>query len=245
MHRHLFIAGAQRSGTTYLYRMLEQHPDIAMARPLRPEPKFFIRDELYAKGIDYYRRAYFDADAAWLGEKSTSYIEHPVAAERIARHFPEALVIFMLRDPVERAISNYRFSVENGLETLPFEEALEAESARSGESGHRGISVSPYAYAARGHYIRYLDAWGERFPQSQLLPLVSESVLGSEPALRAIFARLGVDPDVPLMDTGAAVNRSLAGGDVPETTRASLRDVFRPSNLALVGRFGLDIDAWL
>ena len=126
MAEHFFIAGAQRSATTYLYRMLEQHPDITLAQPVRPEPKYFIRDG-FSGDLEAYHREFFDqAGTPWFGEKSTSYIEHPVAAERIARCLPDAVIFFMLRDPVERALSNYRFSVMNGLESLPLAQALDA-----------------------------------------------------------------------------------------------------------------------
>jgi hypothetical protein len=54
-----FIVGAQRSGTTYLWHALNHHPEICMASPVRPEPKFFMQEELWKKGKDYYERAYF------------------------------------------------------------------------------------------------------------------------------------------------------------------------------------------
>ena len=59
MTEHFFIIGAQRSGTTYLYHLLDEHPEICMARPLRPEPKFFLKNELYARGLEYYETCYF------------------------------------------------------------------------------------------------------------------------------------------------------------------------------------------
>jgi hypothetical protein len=242
--RHFFIAGAQRSGTTWLYRMLEQHPRIAMAGPVRPEPKFFITDALYERGIAHYHERYFpDRDRDWLGEKSTSYIEHPLAAQRIARHFPDALVLFLLRDPVERALSNYRFSVDNGLEPLPLEQALGREPARAAE--HAGTSVSPHAYAGRGHYVRYLDRWREHFPAAQLLPMVSEQVLGSEAAVRALFARLGLDAGVPLRDVALPVNHASPPREpVPARVRDRLRGEFQASNRALAERYAVDTGQW-
>lgn len=244
MTRHFFIAGAQRSGTTWLYRVLEQHPRIAMAQPLRPEPKFFIDDALYTKGLDHYREHYFPVDERdWFGEKSTSYIEHPIAAERIARHFPDALILFLLRDPVERAISNYRFSVDNGLESLPLEQALREEPDRCGPQA--GISVSPHAYATRGHYVRYLDMWREYFPPAQLLPLVSEKLMGSEAALREVFGQLHLDVDVPLRDVATPINSAtIALDDIALATRAILRGTFRDSNRALADRYGVDTSRW-
>ena len=86
MFEHFFIAGAQRSGTSYLYHILAEHPEIEMAKPLRPEPKFFHVDALFERGLDYYRHHFFEGKAgAWLrGEKSTSYMESEKAAGRAA-----------------------------------------------------------------------------------------------------------------------------------------------------------------
>ena len=68
--RFVIIAGAQRSGTTYLYRVLDAHPGTHMARPSRPEPKFFHLDSEYARGLDYYLERYFgEADPAQIFQR--------------------------------------------------------------------------------------------------------------------------------------------------------------------------------
>lgn len=79
------IAGAPRSGTTWLYALARRHPQLAMAEPMAPEPKFFLVDELWQRGVDYYSTNWFDtlpADRV-LGEKSTNYLESPEAVERM------------------------------------------------------------------------------------------------------------------------------------------------------------------
>ena len=244
MAEHFFICGAQRSATTYLYRMLEQHPAIAMAKPVRPEPKYFIRPGA-RDDLDEYRAAYFaGSDAPWFGEKSTSYIERPEAAERISRLIPGAMLFFMLRDPVERAISNYRFSRANGLETLPLEQALEAEPGRTRGAPSGATSVSPFAYVARGRYADYLEPWFARFPAERIHLLVAERVIGSREGLGDVFARLGVDRGVPLEGIDDAFNRAEAGLEVGGEVRERLRAGFAASNLELQRRFGVDVSAW-
>jgi hypothetical protein len=244
MPEHFFICGAQRSATTYLYRMLDQHPEIAMAKPMRPEPKYFIRPDR-RDDLGEYRHAFFDgARARWLGEKSTSYIEHPAAAERIARLLPDAHLFFMLRDPVERAISNYRFSRDHGLEPLPLEAALDAEPGRVAEGAAAGISVSPYAYAARGRYVDYLEPWFAHFPASHVHLLVAERVVGSRTGLRDVFSRLGLEGDVPLEGIDEAFNQSGTAPDVPDAVRQRLRAGFEASNRELQRRHGVDVGAW-
>ncbi len=244
MPEHFFICGAQRSATTYLYRMLDQHPAIAMAKPMRPEPKYFIRPGA-DDDLGEYRTTYFSGrDAHWFGEKSTSYIECPEAAERISRLLPGATLFFMLRDPVERALSNYRFSRKNGLETLPLEAALDAEQARAAGRADAGTSVSPHAYVARGRYAEHLEPWFARFPAERIHLLVTERVVGSREGLHDAFARLGLDDDIPLEGMGNAYNQSDAVADVPPRVRERLRAGFAASNFELQRRHGVDIDAW-
>lgn len=243
MPEHFLICGAQRSATTYLYEVFDQHPDIAMAKPMRPEPKYFIRPRAH-DDLDEYRQTFFaGADAQWLGEKSTSYIEHPAAAARIAHLLPDAVLFFMLRDPVERAISNYRFSRANGLETLPLDAALDAETARTGGDS-AATSVSPHAYVARGRYVEYLEPWFAHFPADRIHLLVAEAVVGSRDGLHDVFARLGLDGDIPLDGIDEALNPSSPPFEVPGNVRERLRAGFAASNLELQRRYGVDIGAW-
>lgn len=243
MVEHFVIAGAQRSATSWLARMLALHPDIAMARPMRPEPKYFLRPG--PDDADAYRREFFaGTDAVVLGEKSTSYIEHPDSAERIAACLPGARVLFMLRDPVERAISNWRFSVANGLEPLGLEEALDAEAGRLAQGAQAGMSVSPHAYIARGRYIDFLPAWRKNFPGDRMQLLVTEDTAGNEAAVRRVMAWLGVDPGVPLPDASEPVNSSDPAEAVPGPVRERLRDAFAASNRDLADAHGVDIGRW-
>jgi hypothetical protein len=244
MPRHFFIAGAQRCATTYLYRMLDQHPDICMATPMRPEPKYFLR-QACDDDMDSYRKAYFARpDAACLGEKSTSYIERPDAADRIARALPDATIVFVLRDPVDRALSNYRFSVMNGLEPLSLPDALDAEESRLNAPLAVATSVSPYAYVARGRYFQQLAAWSQRFDASRLRIVTTERLVEpSGKAVADVFAALCVRRDVPLQGLGAAVNDS-ATMDVPDAIRRRLRHAFAESNRKLSEFYGVDLGAW-
>src|SRR5699024_6997393 len=65
-----FIVGAQRSGTTWLYKMLDQHPEVAMAKPMRPEPKYFLRDDATTRPLAQYEKTYYEKRAGRAcGEK--------------------------------------------------------------------------------------------------------------------------------------------------------------------------------
>jgi hypothetical protein len=245
-HRHFFIAGAQRCATTFFYGLLDQHPEIAMARPLRPEPKYFIRPQASNEIADY-RSEFFPEDSPeWLGEKSTSYIEHPLAAQRIAGLLPDAEVFFLLRDPVERAISNYNFSVMNGLEPLSLQDALDAEPARlASQAAVSGTSVSPFAYATRGFYARYLEPWFAAFPARQIHLLTTEELIADPHATTArAVGSLGLQPPPALHGTDRAINQADPAGDAPEAIRRRLRSSFVEANRELAARYGVDIRSW-
>lgn len=197
MHKRFFIVGAQRSGTTYLYHQLNQHPNIEMATPVRPEPKFFLSDSLYRRGMGYYDTHFFSGKpGAWLrGEKSASYIETEISARRIARHFPDAKIIFALRDPIERAVSNYWFSVANQTENWPLEEAFFKEDERRDDFDPAQISVSPYSYLRRGRYIDYLLMYERYFPRQNMLVLIYEQFVGNVQVIKQLYHFLGVQAD--------------------------------------------------
>src|SRR5207244_8286354 len=125
-----------------------------MAKPLKPEPKFFLRDDEYAKGLEYYSKKWFEGvgSSKLAGEKSTDYLESPNAAARIARNLPHVKLIFLLREPVSRAYSNYLWSKMNGLETEEFATALRLEAERERELPERLKFTRPFSYSSRGLY---------------------------------------------------------------------------------------------
>lgn len=211
MSRHLLVIGAQRSGTTYLHSLLEAHPDIAMARPARPEPKVFLSDAHAALGYEWYRDTYF-AHATrekLLGEKSTSYLEDPEAPARAARVLGVAEIVVLLRDPVQRAVSNWRFSTDKGFENRPLETALR-ESLAGERAWNPGLSsVSPYDYLRRGRYFDQLQPWFAAFPSSTHV-LFSQALTEDEDALlRKLYDDLRVDPFFHPSDRDRLRNQSL------------------------------------
>ncbi|HKA68438.1 MAG TPA: sulfotransferase [Actinomycetes bacterium] len=226
MSRHLLIVGAQRSGTTYLHSLLDSHPEITMARPARPEPKVFLSAQLAARGREWYEATYFAHVRAetLLGEKSTSYLEHPEAAARAASVLGVAEILVMLRDPVARAVSNWQFSTENGLEDRPLDQAL-ADNLRGARDWDRAVSsVSPFAYLERGRYADYLDPWYAHF-SGHLHVRFLEELTSDGAELASLYKELGVDPGFQPTSLGWPVNTSrgaapgLAPGLVAEIRR--------------------------
>lgn len=248
MAEQFFIVGAQRCGTTYFYHMLDAHPEIEMARPLRPEPKFFLLDELYERGIEYYENRFYRAEggAKVRGEKSVSYMESEKAAARIARHYPASKLLFVLRDPVERAASNYFFSVRHGLEKLPMEDAFLREEERRRDYDAARVSVSPYAYLRRGRYVEYLAMYGRYFPRGAMKVILYEALVASPSVLQDVYAFLDVAADFVPSRHGEVINGCDEKPEValsPELT-GYLRDYFAGLNSQLAEEYALDLSLW-
>lgn len=243
MTRHLLVVGAQRCGTTYLHSLLDAHPEVAMARPSRPEPKVFLSDDVVTRGLRWYHEAFFAhaTSEALLGEKSTSYLDHPAAAARAARVLGEAEIVALLRDPVDRAVSNWRFSTDHGLETRPLETALRETLAAPTPWDPASTSVSPFAYLERGRYADALEPWLAAFPATTHVVLLHD-LLDDDGAVGGLYADLGLDASYRPPDRDRPVNQSRQPRpDLPDDLLHVLREYFRDSDEALARMLGRDL----
>lgn len=250
MSDRFFLVGAQRCGTTYLYHLLDAHPEIEMARPVRPEPKFFLNETLYDQGVAYYDRTFFHGKpgARLKGEKSTSYLESDAAARRIAATFPGARILILVRDPVARAVSHWRFSVENGVETLPMEEAFRQEKERRDRYDRDRFSVSPFAYLRRGCYVDDILRWEHLFPRERIGVFLYEALVAAPETLTNLYGFIGADPAFVPDGVGQRINPSAeppAGAEVlsPET-EAWLARYYAEPNGRLAVWLGMDLAKW-
>lgn len=244
--KNLFIVGAQRSGSTYLYEALDDHPQISMAHPVRPEPKFFLNERLFEHGRDLYENNYFNdrkSGSLYLGEKSTSYIESIEAAQRIHAYYPDARILMILRNPIQRAYSNYLFSVAHKLETLTFMEALKAESERLNGSRF-STSVNPYAYRQRGRYIDYIESYVKVFSPSQLCVLIFEEFVNNLAGVRALYRWLEIDDNFTPKSLDKVVNPSTIKKEVSSVVFRELALGYDESILALERYLGRKVDVW-
>jgi hypothetical protein len=247
MSERFFIIGAQRSGTTYLYHLLAEHPEIEMARPYRPEPKFFLRDEQYRRGLAYYESHYFPGKpGAWLkGEKTTSYIESAQVAQRLATHYPTAKIIILMRDPIQRAISNYWFSVKNGLESWSLEQALLADASQRQGYDPRQISTNPFDYLRRGLYISFIEVYDAFFPAEQIHGLLYEEIVGNLTQAQALYAFLGVSAEYAPVNLDRIINEGDKREDsISPAMREYLVNYYAEANGRLAARFGFDLAKW-
>ena len=219
-----------------------------MAKPVRPEPKFFLVDELYARGLQYYLDTWF-ADAeryAASGEKSTNYLENAVVAERMQRHLPSVKLVFILREPAHRAYSNWLWSRMNGMESEDFETALAMEDERERAVPPALRYARPHAYFSRGLYARMLRPYFERFPREQILCLKFDGIIRGPGELAARLHRfVGVTPrpdDAAGLDV---VNPSEKRDEpVPHEALERLRERYAAAQRELVDLVGREFADW-
>lgn len=239
-HRHLLVVGGQRCGTTYLSRALDAHPDATMARPSPPEPKVFCDAGLSTRGVDWYHRTWFAhaSGEQLLGDKSTSYLEAPEAPSRAAEMLGTPEVVVLLRDPVRRAVSHWRFSTANGLEKRSLEESLLADLREDQPWDRERSSVSPFAYLRRGRYAEQLRPWTTTFPDTTHV-LFLEELLADPLVLRSLVADLGLDPGRTPVPADEAVNASPGEGPALDAVLGkTLEGYFEESNADLAQRLG-------
>jgi sulfotransferase family protein len=193
------IIGAERAGTTSLYRYLAQHPQVMGVTLHRKGAHYF--DTNFDKSVRWYRSHFPSRLAARgralrtgtervvTGEACPYYVFHPLVPERVRALLPEVRLIVMLRDPVTRAYSHYLHEVARGFEHLSFAEAIDAEAERlegeekrmRGDAHYRSFNHQHYSYQARGRYLEQIERWQRLFPIEQIHIIES----------RAFFA----DPD--------------------------------------------------
>jgi hypothetical protein len=186
---NLFLLGAAKCGTTSLHYYLNQHPSIHMSR--EKEPNYFSFAEAPVRPLhvisDPHRyRALFDSDLPIRGEASVTYTFHPYPAgvpERIHAVAPDAKFIYLVRDPVRRALSHYRHRVVLGEETRTLSEVVHDPD----EPTERYLAASSFAHQAE-QYLRL-------FSQDRFLFLEHGDLLANrDRLLRTCFEFLEVDP---------------------------------------------------
>ena len=180
----IFIVGAQKAGTTSLYAWLTQHSRIQKSK--KKETFFFNDSNNFRKGMGWYK-CHFPVLFPFTTSKRTcdasaNYFESIEAPARMIKEFPNAKVIILLRNPVDRAFSHYQMAVSRGFELLSFEESLELEQERisfgeelNEEVGHNYV-FQKLAYRTKGIYVNFLMHWLNHFPSDQLMIVNSEEL---------------------------------------------------------------------
>jgi hypothetical protein len=248
------IVGAQRCGTTSMYRYLKAHPHVVPA--LQKEVHFF--DINYARGLEWYaahfvpkswaaRRTRNLRSSIITGEASPYYMFHPCAMERLYATLPQAKIIVMLRDPVKRVLSHYAHARAKGFETADLPEALRLEGTRLAGEEQKIVTDGTYnsyahqhfSYLARGYYLEQLQRIHRLYPADQVLIVNSDTLYRHPDAgFQEVLRFLGL-PKVAL----PAYKRYNTYNSTPPdpATRAWLVQHFAPHNTALYAYLGRDL----
>lgn len=243
------IVGAQRCGTTSLYRALSAHP--LLLKPVRHKGVHYF-DVAYGRGLPWYQGHFpLRAAAARLTgrhgteprafESSPYYLFHPLAGERIAVDLPGVKLVVLVRDPVERACSAHAHELARGFETEAcFERAVELEAERlagaeeSLRAGPDAVHHSHrhHAYLARGRYADQLDRLEPLFGRDRVLVLDSHAFFARpERVYDRVLEFLGVPHlGYPVFDRHNGRDRPAR---LPCTVRRRLRDRFEAADLRL------------
>ncbi len=210
--------GAQRCGTTWLDSALRRHPQVYLPSR-RKEIHYF--DQFYDRGPAWYE-SFFPPEAAGVarkavGEITPHYLFEPLAASRIASDFPGMRLIALLRNPVDRAYSQYGLQVMRG--------------GGAPEGFAAFLERNPEVFA-RGLYCGQIERYFGRFPREQILILLFEEVMaGKQQALAAISSFLELDA-------------TFSAADMLETPVAESRRPRFPGARALATRAGRKLRSW-
>lgn len=252
------LVGAQRAGTTSLFRALMSHPQIHSANFHKGVNYFDVN---YDRDFSWYRGHFPMASALRTRSRGTAsdpitfeasgyYMFHPCAAERMARHLPEVRILAMLRDPVERAYSAWKHERARGFETESFERALVLEDDRLAgqedrmvaDPGYQSFSHRHHAYVRRGQYAEQLDRLHEHFPADQIHVIESEAFFERPEATYGLALDFLQLP--PVMPDRFDRWNGRPSSPMPDETRTRLREHFRSHDQSLAILLGRE-PAWL
>lgn len=245
------IIGAQKSGTTFLYQLLVQHPHVKPS--FAKEVHYF--DLNFGKGDNWYRSHFplqkRNSSPYITGEASPYYLFHPHAPRRASAVVPDAKLLVLLRNPVDRAYSHYQHQVKRGKgagrETLTFEEAIEAEermlpgevSKMLQDEYYESLTHRTRSYLGRGIYVDQLLVWSSFFQRKQMLILKSEDLFNDTTnALERVLDLLEIRHWAP--ETYSIPNKREYAGVSP-LVRQRLDEYYKPHNERLYEYLGVDL----
>ena len=178
---NLIVIGAQKCGTSVLHYYLSLHPEVSMSKP--KELNFFIEERNWPRGIDW-DKTQFDPDARVRGEASPNYTafpQHEGVPQRMAEVVPDAKLIYMVRDPIERIAAHWVHNYAKRREKGTLEQTL----------------VHPNtSYVTRSKYAMQLERFLEHYPKEQVLVFQQSELRHKRmETLRQVFEFIGVDAE--------------------------------------------------
>jgi hypothetical protein len=172
---NVFCVGAQKAGTTTLFELLVQHPDVC--EPQFKENHFFNDPDYLKKFNQYIKETNGISEALFHIDFTPGYLAHPLVAERIKAYNPQAKIVILLRQPAQRAYSHYKMSKRNGLETRDFDTCVNEEITQL----KQGLNLNNYkGYVARGLYSVQLERYYAQFDSDQIRVYLFEDFIRNQ-----------------------------------------------------------------
>lgn len=166
------VCGAMKAGSTSLFHYLNQHPKISMYK--KKEVHFFDDDKNFGRGVDWYKKHFKSFGEKTInGEVTPGYMLLEKVPIRIKQFIPEIKLIFVVRNPIERAWSHYQHMVRRGLEDKDFLDALISEETRTSKNE---IELRKFSYAERGMYAKQLKRYLDIFNEDQIKIILLEDL---------------------------------------------------------------------
>ncbi len=234
---NFIIIGVHKGGTTSLYSYLTQHPQIIP--PIKKEMDFWSWK--FNESINWYLSHFPgipEGKKILTGEASPSYFDHPNAARRIYQFFPKIKLIILLRNPVDRAISQYHQWLRLNWENRSLEEVIESDLEKLTKAPEKvDYWRKELNYLARGVYVEFFKEWMSLFPREQFLILKSEDFYGNpEASMQQVLKFLDL-PEYQLLEY-----KNYNPGNyskIDPLMRRSLSDFFRVHNQRLEEYLGM------
>lgn len=167
---HYIIVGCMKSGTTSLVHHFSNHEEIHIPKK---ELHFFDRDDNFSKGENWYKNQLFEGltkDVKVIGEKTATYSYHDLSPERIQKLYPDAKIIWVFRNPIDRSYSNYLHAFKGGEDIVDFEFAIKNEKERSKKKKY-------LSYTDRSLYYKQVNKFLEYFPKEQMFFTLFEDLI--------------------------------------------------------------------
>ncbi len=241
---NFILAGTQKAGTTALYHYLKNHPHIGMAK--KKELHFFNNEITFAKPYVLYSRyeKHFDfaSGAKVYGEATPSYIYWENTPRRIWEYNPDMKLIFILRNPIDRAFSQWNMEIDRGNEHLAFCEAIKKERVRNQNTPFLN---DRYSYIIKGMYAEQIRRYQRYFPDHQMLFIKYEYFKNHQlETLHKIFHFLNINPHLYNFEKKIVHKRPIHD-KLSLDTRKNLIEIYHYNIKEVENLLGWDCSDWI
>ena len=243
------VVGAQKGGTSALYSFLKKHPQVSMSNI--KETNFFFTETYWSKGINYktYHRFYNPSMKRKIyGEASPGYmLNYKEVAPRIKRYNPNTKLLFILKNPIERAYSQYKMHVKRYGLDITFSEALDIAFCDEEkdliifdeESGLSSETIK--SYLLFGHYVEQIKGFKNLFEEKQMLFVLTEELyFNHQETMNVICDFL----DIHNFNSEHKIIHSNQGDEMDSASKQRLKKYFKPHLDELGLLIGKDVSHW-